>query len=603
VSPAARAGALAVLLAAAAPARASDTTVPRDAPALFVFTLEDGRAAAPPGAPAGPLPVGSLAKPFVARAWVLAHPGMPMPVLRCSPASHCWSASGHGTLGLVRATAVSCNTYFRALAAATPPAALAASLRAAGLLPPDPLDADQAIGLPGSSGLVSAEPAAVLRAYAALVREPWNGAEPVRRELLAGLRDSAREGTASGLAGFGFHAKTGTVPALDGRPLTTSGWAVAVDESGRGFLGLLTPGTGREAARALAGRLRGSARATGAWPAPAPRAAASPLVRVALFDALAPRQARARNAGQAPVSTSRGFVGPGGALELRPGDRLASGDWELALPGSGLRRLVRGVVRVDAGPRDVLKLRAELSPPEYVAGVIAAELPSADAASRLALGAAVLRFLAEGPRHGDADVCDLTHCAFFVGRGPRAAWPSPGRALLPGPAGGEPAPGAPAFDEETWRRVADAARQPGPARWTSHCGGEPLSAHAVWGGPDRTVYRCPLHGPSDRADWSRAWSREDVDRALGGRVDELRVAAQDGLWLLVGLRDGAPLRLTWDEAHARLAGVLGWGALPSPADRVVRERDGFRATGRGLGHRVGLCLGAADGGASRPLLD
>jgi hypothetical protein len=222
---------------------------------------------------------------------------------------------------------------------------------------------------------------------------------------------------------------------------------------------------------------------------------------------------------------------------------------------------------------------------------------------RVALGAAVLRFLAEGPRHGDADVCDLTHCAFFVGRGPRAAWPSPGRALLLAPAGGEPAPGAPAFDEETWRRVLDAARQPGPARWTSHCGGEPLSAHAVWGGSDRTVYRCRLHGPADRAEWSRAWSRADVDRALGGRVEELRVAAEGGRWLLVGLRDGAPLRLTWDEAHARLAGVLGWGALPSPADRVVRERDGFRATGRGQGHRVGLCLGAADDDASRRLLD
>ena len=439
----------------------------------------------------------------------------------------------------------------------------------------------------------------------------------MRRELLAGLRDSAHEGTAAGLAGFGFHAKTGTVPAINGRPLSTSGWAIAIDESGRGFLGLLTPGTGREAARALASRLRGdSARdgmrdaTRGAAPTLAvePRGAPPGFVRVSLFSALAPRRVRARNTGAAPVSGSRGFVGPGGSLDLRPGDRLEAGDWELTLPGTGLRRVVRGAVRADAGPRDVLRLRADVTLPEYVAGVIAAELASPDAESRVALGAAVLRFLAEGPRHGDSDVCDLTHCAFFVGRGPRAAWPSPGRAVVfdrPGvAAGGAAAPDA--FDPDTWRRVEAAAREPGPARWTSHCGGEPLSPHAVWGGPDRRVFRCPRHGPAERAPWTRVWARVNVERALGGRVDELRIGEDDGLWLLLARGDGAPLRLTWDEAHARLAGVLGWGALPSPADHIVREADGFRVSGRGLGHRVGLCLGATfapPAGGSRPLLD
>ena len=577
--------------------------------ALFVFTLEDGHTSSPRSVPPGPLPIGSLAKPFVARAWARAHPRTPSPVLRCTPASRCWNASGHGTVGLVRATAVSCNTYFRALAAATPEAMLAGALRAAGLRPPDPLSPEAAIGLPSAAGLVSAEPAALLRAYAALLREPWGLDEPLRRELLTGLRDSAREGTAAGLSEFGFHAKTGTVPAIDGRPLATSGWAVAVDESGRGFLGLLTPGTGREAARALALRLRaGSARA--ALPA-APRARAGdrggapPLVRVSLFGALAPRRVSARNAGSAPVAGSRGFVGPGASLELRAGDRLENGDWELSLPASGLRRVVRGAVRADAGPHDVLRVLALLAPVEYVSGVIAAELASAEPELRVALGAAVLRFLAEGSRHGDSDVCDLTHCAFFIGRGPRAQWPSPGRALVlsrPGDAGGPAAPAA-GIEPGAWDRMLSAARQPGPARWTSHCGGEPLSPHTVWGGDDLRVYHCSRHPPLERAPWSRVWPQGAVDRALGGRVDELRLAPDDGIWTLLAVRQGVPLSLRWDEAHARLAGVLGWGALPSPADRVVRDAGGFRATGRGLGHRVGLCLGARAPDASRPLLD
>jgi hypothetical protein len=505
----------------------------------------------------------------------------------------------------VRAVAVSCNTYFRALAAETPLATLAATLRDAGLLPPDPLTPDAAIGLATEAGLVAAEPAAILRAYAGILREPWQGAEPIRRELIAGLRDSARDGTGAGLAEAGFHAKTGTVPAIDGRPLATSGWAVAIDESGRGFLGLLTPGTGRETARALARRLRaGTARSTptsiveiagdsrsGVEPADPSR-----VVRVSLFAALAPRRVLARNVGPSPVAGSRGFLGPGGSRDLCAGDRLGTGDWELTLPASGLRRVVHGAVRADAGPRDVLRIRADLSPIEYVAGVVAAETPAAGAEARVVLAAAVLRFLAEGSRHGDADVCDLTHCAFFVGRGPRVAWSAPYRAaLLDSPTGAFAAEvaDANAIDAATWQRVVAAARESGPARWTSHCGGEPLSPHAVWGGADRRVYRCDRHGPGDSAPWTRRWGQRDVERALGGRVDELRIADEGGRWVLLAQRDRAPLRLYWDEAHARLAGVLGWGALPSPADRVLRESGGFRVEGRGLGHRVGLCLGAA----------
>ncbi len=198
-----------------------------------MFSLDQGRLSVPAGAPDGPHPAGSLTKPFVARAWARAHPGAPPPIVRCDASSRCWSRSGHGTLGLVQATALSCNTYFRALAADTPTELLVTTLLAAGFLPPDPLTPEAAIGLPTDTGRVVAEPQAILRAYVTLLREPWDPSETVRREVLAGLRDSAREGTAAGLAELGFYAKTGTAPAIDGRPLATSGWAVAVDETGR----------------------------------------------------------------------------------------------------------------------------------------------------------------------------------------------------------------------------------------------------------------------------------------------------------------------------------------------------------------------------------
>ena len=88
--------------------------------------------------------------------------------------------------------------------------------------------------------------------------------------------------------------------------------------------------------------------------------------------------------------------------------------------------------------------------------------------------------------------------------------------------------------------MLSAARQPGPARWTSHCGGEPLSPHAVWGGGDRRVFPCTRHGAADRAPWTRASGRSgDVDRALGGRVDELRVGAGRRPLALLAVRAAA----------------------------------------------------------------
>ena len=92
--------------------------------------------------------------------------------------------------------------------------------------------------------------------------------------------------------------------------------------------------------------------------------------------------------------------------------------------------------------------------------------------------------------------------------------------------------------------------------------------------------------------WTRHWPRGEVARAFGADLEDLGVGTRSGRWRLEVTTTSGTTTLGWDEAHRRLAGVLGWDALPSPADRVVAEGDGFRAEGRGLGHRVGLCLGS-----------
>ena len=82
-----------------------------------------------------------------------------------------------------------------------------------------------------------------------------------------------------------------------------------------------------------------------------------------------------------------------------------------------------------------------------------------------------------------------------------------------------------------------------------------------------------------------------MTKAFGASVTQLDIGSEDGVWVLQVSGDFPKRVLRYDEAHRTLATVLGWGALPSPADHVEAIPGGFRATGLGLGHRVGLCLG------------
>jgi hypothetical protein len=558
---------------------------------LVVWRIEGNAIVADAGVPNAPVPVGSLQKPFVAKAWARAHSSLAPPEFRCDGRSGCWLRSGHGLVGLSRATTLSCNTYYRRLAEETPEETLRATLSDEGFVVTGRLSAEGATGL--ESRAVSIAPARLLEAYRRLTREPWLAGEPVRQLVLSGLRDAALFGTANGLDRRGYWAKTGTTSAIDGRPLATSGWALAIDDSGWGILGLLRRGTGREAARLLSvtlARLRPGAPKTRNEPRPEEAAATPPpegtpgplsgrnapgTVRVALFEALHPTRVSARNAGGSPVATSRGYVGAGALVELRAGDRLGESLWDLALPEHRIGRKIQGSLSCDGPAGSPLRIVAAMEPREYVDGVVAAELPAGPGPLRSELAAAALRFLAGGPRHEAAAVCDTTHCAWFVGRGPR-----------PGDVGRLPV----ALDDLEWSRGMAMAAEAGPAYWTGHCGGAPLSPHAVWGNGDRRVTVCPRHVSGSSRPWSRFWPEAEVRSAFGASADGLSIDWPDGVWTLVVRVGDSPRPWRYDDAHRALATRLGWGALPSPATTVSRASGGWRVEGVGLGHRVGLCL-------------
>ena len=549
-----------------------------------------------------PLPVGSLQKPFLVRAWAASHPGERTPHFTCTRTSGCWRPSGHGALDLRGAIRESCNTYFKLLARQTSQEAMRDSFRAAGFLWKGDMTDAETIGLPGTA-MVSIDPARLVESYVDLARTPWPTRDDVRAELLSGLRDSASDGTAAGLRLWGFLAKTGTVPALDGAPLKTSGFAIVLDDAGFAFLGLLRRGTGREAATragAEIARLRpGSATRPPSTASPksnSPRSVdvkkrdADDPVRVLMLDELRLKKITMTNAGPGPVDSSRGFVGPNAMIDVRSGDRFSNGDWKIQASKPAFQRRIRGSIEA-AEANGFLRLIASMKARDYADGVLRAELMPQTTGLRAPLASAVMRFLSHGPRHGLADVCDSTHCAWFVGEGPVPRW------LRPDAPVNDSTMSADLTDGE-WRDARAGLRLDpgGPDQWSADCGGDPVSPHFIWGNGDKHVTECPRHPRGLGKVWRREWQTADLAAVFGEVPGSIDVGVVDGQWMLktrLPARPGASAKtigLTYDQAHRRFAQRMGWDSMPAPATRVSRSASGFVAEGVGFGHRVGLCL-------------
>jgi len=140
--------------------------------------------------PNQPVPLGSLIKPFIAVAYGEEHQ-FRYPIHDCKGESGgCWLPRGHGEVDIVSAVANSCNSYFRMLTAHMSSAEVVPSASRFGLEPPVPeLSGMDLIGL-GNRWLIS--PLHMARAYLELNHRRD---QPGAREVVAGMAQSAREGT------------------------------------------------------------------------------------------------------------------------------------------------------------------------------------------------------------------------------------------------------------------------------------------------------------------------------------------------------------------------------------------------------------------------
>jgi cell division protein FtsI/penicillin-binding protein 2 len=177
--------------------------------------------------PSKPIPLGSLVKPFTALAYGETHENQfPSHVCR-GEASGCWQAHPHGKLDLVSAISVSCNSYFRALAANLSGEQLIPVSNRFGLDSPDPVLSGA--GLMGLGDRWRIAPVNMARAYLELYHRRD---QPVVREIIAGMAESARNGTGKAVGEALKHAdalvKTGTAPCTHTDAAPGDGFVVAM---------------------------------------------------------------------------------------------------------------------------------------------------------------------------------------------------------------------------------------------------------------------------------------------------------------------------------------------------------------------------------------
>jgi hypothetical protein len=206
--------------------------------------------------PAKPIPLGSLVKPFTALAYGETH-GNQFPSHTCrGEASGCWQVHPHGKLNLVSAISVSCNSYFRALAENLTGEQLIPIAKRFGLDPPEPT-----LSGPPLMGLGDRWPIAPVKMARAYFELYHRRDQPVVREILAGMAQSARSGTGKGV-GQGLNhpdalVKTGTAPCTHAHPAPGDGFVIAMVPANQPELLLLVrvhsvPGA---AAAIVAGRM------------------------------------------------------------------------------------------------------------------------------------------------------------------------------------------------------------------------------------------------------------------------------------------------------------------------------------------------------------
>ncbi len=243
---------------------------------------------------------------------------------------------------------------------------------------------------------------------------------------------------------------------------------------------------------------------------------------------------------------------------------------------------------------------SEIPLEDYVARVVAAEqAPNSPAASLEALAITVRTFaLANRGRHRAEgfDLCDLTHCQ-VVGRATAASTAASAR---------------------TNGLILRDQRGPAQVFYTGSCGGHSERPSNVWPGSVDATFLPSRPDPwcEGLPRWTSEIPAEDLERAIraaglrGDRLLDLTVTVRtpSRRAARVGVAGFVPGEVPGETLRLAVGRTLGWNLLKSAAFEVVRTARGYRFSGTGLGHGVGLCVTgsakmAAQGRSAAQILD
>ncbi|TAL30154.1 MAG: hypothetical protein EPN93_20235 [Spirochaetes bacterium] len=242
-------------------------------------------------------------------------------------------------------------------------------------------------------------------------------------------------------------------------------------------------------------------------------------------------------------------------------------------------------LRIDASPREISIVASE-EPERYARDSAAAEYGPQPRSGAEALEALSLLVLARAERararpvHGNAHVCDLSHCQVYRGRLDRADT-SIGEANFP------------------WR--IDATALFCEPVFHARCGGATLGDGVFSLGEKRApgvrdrllgegVYLCR----NGREGWTAALPAGELRSILGGDTGEIAAIVYDRAACRLEIRtDRGPLEFAPEDFRLRINRVKGWSFLKSNNYEVRKGDDAGGAaylfSGRGLGHNAGLC--------------
>ena len=454
----------------------------------------------------------------------------------------------HRPMRASEALAQSCNVFVATVSARVPRSAFDSVLASMGL-PASAAGASvraSALGLEGTRMTPLSLVQALARVASADGPRGWKPSTTA--VVRQGLHDAVQSGTASALsrAGIDALAKTGTVDAGG----ISQGLIVGVSPSVNptvGFALLASGGAGRDAAALMAERLRSAS---------ALRATERPTTN----DQRPAPRATATQAAQAPTSDLR--------------------------PASALRATARQAeIRIGVMQADGRYVVRAMAMDDYVAGVVAGEAtPGAPAAALEALAVAVRTYATTNAgRHAKDgfDLCDLTHCQVLR------------RATA----------GTTAAAQRTSGEVLTLRGTPAEVFYTASCGGHTARPSEVWRGAANPAF-LPSHADeacANEAGWTSDLSARDLLRALraggfsGDTIRGLTVTSRTGSRRVAWLRvDGVtPAEVSGENLRTLVGRTLGWQHLRSTLFEVTRTSTGFRFTGRGAGHGVGLCVAGA----------